>query len=59
MTSPRLLVRERGDLAGAEPLLRENVATSERLPRPDHPNVGASKGSLGNLLSAKGDRGER
>ena len=37
---------ERGDLAGAEPLFRENVATSQRVLGADHPNVAAAKANL-------------
>ena len=49
------LLLERGDLAGAEPLFRENVATSQRVLGDDHPNIGAAKANLAQLLIAKGD----
>ena len=42
-------------MAGAELLFRQNVATSQRVLGADHPNVGAAKASLAQLLSAKGD----
>ena len=53
-TSGRSCMR-RGDLAGAEVLLRENLATALKVLGPDHPNTGASMGNLASLLLAKGD----
>ena len=39
-----LLLMERGEIAEAERMFRENIATSERLLGADHPNVGVVEG---------------
>jgi tetratricopeptide (TPR) repeat protein len=44
-----------GDIAQAEPLLRENVATNLHVLGVSHPNTAAAKSSLALLLLAKGE----
>ncbi len=46
---------QRGDLAGADPFLRQNVATTVHMLGPDHPNSAAAKGTLAQLLLLQGD----
>ena len=50
-----LLLLRRGDLAGAESLLRENVATTERLMGARHPNTASAKASLASVMLVRGD----
>jgi tetratricopeptide (TPR) repeat protein len=50
----RLLMR-RGDLAGAEPFLREGFAIDMKALGPDHANTASSKGNLALWLMYKGD----
>jgi serine/threonine-protein kinase len=50
-----LLLWDKGDLDGAEKMLRENVETSERVLGAGHANVASAKVSLGGLLIARGD----
>jgi serine/threonine-protein kinase len=50
-----MLLRDQGDHAGAEPLLREALALDRELMGERHPNVAASLVNLAGLLRARGD----
>ena len=49
------LLRERGDLAQAEALFRENVAITRKVLPGDHPNVATSLTNLAQVLNLRGD----
>ena len=49
------LLQARGDLAGAEPPLRESLEMYKRLYPGDHPSVANAVNDLGELLQARGD----
>ncbi|MFI5165652.1 MAG: tetratricopeptide repeat protein [Thermoanaerobaculales bacterium] len=49
------LLQARGDLAGAEPLLRESLEMRKRIYPGDHPSVANALNDLGALLQARGD----
>ncbi|HET8646411.1 MAG TPA: tetratricopeptide repeat protein, partial [Vicinamibacteria bacterium] len=49
------LLLNKGEVASAEPLLRQCLAINRKLLRPDHPDVGTAMGNLALALQAKGD----
>lgn len=53
-----LLLLDRGEIAEAERLFRENLATTERLLGAGHPNAAASKNFVGMVLAVRGDLAE-
>ena len=50
-----LLLWERGDLAGAEPLLRGSLEISRRVLGNQHPNVSSGLSNLGLVVAERGD----
>ena len=50
------MLQQRGDLGGAEPLLRHALEIREESLGERHPDVGASFSLLGRLLNERGDR---
>ena len=50
-----LLLKEKGDYAGAEPLYRRALAIDEKALGPDHPDVAIDLNNLAVLLKTKGD----
>jgi Flp pilus assembly protein TadD len=53
-----ILLKYKGDLAGAEPLLRRVIEARERTLGPEHPDTLRSLNNLANLLKDKGDLDE-
>ena len=49
------LLQARGDLEGAEPLLREALEARREVLGPKHPNTLTSVNNLGRLLQDRGD----
>jgi len=50
-----ILLKERGDYAGAEPLYRQSLAMRRKLLGDEHPSVAASLDNLALLLKSRGD----
>src|SRR5947209_4891252 len=52
-----LLLKAKGDYAGAEPLYRRALAIDEKALSSDHPDAATHLANLASLLRAKGDYG--
>jgi tetratricopeptide (TPR) repeat protein len=50
-----LLLTDKADYSGAEPLLRQALAISEKFEGPEHPSTAISLNNLGSLLNEIGD----